>query len=146
MKKIFYTSLLLLFTFTCFSQNYKIDVKIKGMTDSVAYLLSYTGNAPYYYDTAFVKKDGSFTFIKDTMPHGVYAIIYDSKRPSFFDILVNETRINLEAEIADVVGSMKVKKSEENKLFFDYLKFFNYFCNSKKCMLLISSFFSGFNF
>lgn len=127
MKKTAITSLLVILVLNAFSQSYRIDVKIKGIKDSIAYLASYTGSSPYFYDTAVVKSDGSFSFTKDTMPHGVYAIIYDIKKPAYFDILVNERRISLETTLTDnpgdIIPNARVKKSNENKVFFDYIKF-----------------------
>lgn len=109
--------------FTIAQKKYTIEVKIKGITDSVAYLGTYTGKNLFFYDTANVNKDGSFTFTNMDMPHGVYAIIPSMKPPRYFDILVNETEIRLETNMDNLAGNVNVKKSKENKLFFNYVQF-----------------------
>ena len=124
MKKLITTILLIVISFFVLSQTtYKIKVKVKGITDSVAYLGTYTGKNLFFYDTAVVNVDGSFEFINTDMPHGVYAIIPSMNPPKYFDFLVNETNIQLETDMDDLVGNIKVKKSKENKLFFSYVKF-----------------------
>jgi len=124
MKK---TPLILLFLFVVFSslsqKKYVIDVKIPGLKDSLAYLGTYTGKNLYFYDTAVVNADGSFTFENEDMPHGVYAVIPSMNPPKYFDILVNEQKITLETNIDNLTGNVVVKKSKENKLFFDYVHF-----------------------
>jgi len=124
MKK---TPLILLFLFVVFSslsqKKYVIDVKIPGLKDSLAYLGTYTGKNLYFYDTAVVNADGSFTFENEDMPHGVYAVIPSMNPPNYFDILVNEQKITLETNIDNLTGNVVVKKSKENKLFFDYVHF-----------------------
>jgi len=137
MKNIFLSILLLLqilFLSRCKIQSgaipiqsgqteYTIDIKIKGLTDSVAYLGTYTGKNLYFYDTAVVRKDGSFTFKNNNMPHGVYAVIPSMNPPKYFDILVNEQTIKLETNLENLAGNVVVKKSKENKLFFEYVQF-----------------------
>ncbi len=124
MKKIFSTLLFLILGLNLISQKtYTIQVKINGLKDSLAYLGTYTGKNLYFYDTAVVNKDGSFTFVNEDMPHGVYAIIPSMNPPKYFDILVNETEINLESNLDNLAGNVSVKKSEENKLFFNYVQF-----------------------
>ena len=124
MKNIFISFLLLTLSLNLLSQQkYTIQVKIKGLTDSLAYLGTYTGKNLYFYDTAVVNKDGSFTFVNEDMPHGVYAVIPSMKPPKYFDILVNETSISLETDMNNLAGNVNVKKSKENKLFFEYVHF-----------------------
>jgi len=103
------------------SDEYVIKVKVKGLKDSVAYLANYVGKNIYYYDTAVVENE-TFTFRKKDIPHGVYAIIASLKpKPVYFDILINEKKISLETDINNIIPSMKIHKSKENKLFFGYI-------------------------
>lgn len=133
MKKIALFTVLSLFAFTGISQtNYSIKVKVEGIKDSLAYLGSYTGKNLFIYDTAVVKSDGSFEFNNTDMPHGVYAIIPSFKPPMYFDFIVNETNIQLETTMDNLVKDVKVKKSNENKLFFKYVKYLGDQANSKK--------------
>jgi len=43
--------------------------------------------------------------------------------PKYFDILVNEQTIKLETNLENLAGNVVVKKSKENKLFFEYVQF-----------------------
>lgn len=124
MKKYLIATVFLLIGFASTAQtNYTIKVKIEGLTDSLAYLGTYTGKNLYLYDTAVVQPDGSFTFNNLDMPHGVYSIIASIKPPTYFDILVNETTINIESKMPDLVSNLKIKKSNENKVFYEYINF-----------------------
>ena len=121
-KTVLFAAALLISLFGLSQKEYTIKAKIEGNTNKVAYLASYSGKNLFYYDTTDVKSDGSFTFKNTDMPHGVYAIIV-SMPPStlYFDILVNETNIDLRAKMPDPVSTMNIRKSEENKIFFNYI-------------------------
>lgn len=123
-KKYFISSLLVLIGLSATSQKeYTIKVKVDGITDSLAYLATYTGKNLFFYDTAVVQQDGSFTFTNTDMPHGVYSVIASMNPPSYYDILVNETNIVMETKLPDLVSNLKIKKSKENKVFYDYINF-----------------------
>ena len=123
-KKYLISSLLLLIGITSIAQkDYTIKVKVDGLTDSLAFLGSYTGKNLYFYDTAVIQPDGSFTFTNKDMPHGVYSVIASMNPPSYYDIIVNETYIEMETKMPDLVSNLKIKKSKENKLFYDYVNF-----------------------
>jgi thiol-disulfide isomerase/thioredoxin len=124
MKKHLISLLLTLVGITSIAQQtYTISVKIEGLKDSLAFLGTYTGKNLFVYDTAVVKSDGSFMFTNTDMPHGVYSIIPTIKPFSNFDILVNETNIVMNTKIPDLVSNLKIKKSNENKVFYDYIHF-----------------------
>lgn len=123
MKKYLILILTAFIGLTAFSQTYTIEVKVKGIKDSLAYLASYTGKDLLLVDTAVVRKDGSFTFTKEKLPHGVYAIVASMNPPQYFDFLLNETKISMETSLDKLTQDMVVKKSVENKLFFDYVTF-----------------------
>ncbi len=136
MKKIVFTFLAISIYALSFTQTtYKIKVKVKGITDSLAYLGTYTGKNLFLYDTAVVQPDGSFIFENTDLPHGVYAIIPSMKPPKYFDILVNETNIELETTIDNLAGDVVVKKSKENKLFFKYVSFLSSQAKKKEPIL-----------
>ncbi|MGB1040428.1 MAG: redoxin domain-containing protein [Flavobacteriales bacterium] len=135
-KTVLFAAALLISLFGLSQKEYTIKAKIEGNTNKVAYLASYSGKNLFYYDTTDVKSDGSFTFKNTDMPHGVYAIIV-SMPPStlYFDILVNETNIDLRAKMPDPVGTMNVRKSEENKIFFNYISYLKKQSEKKKPLI-----------
>ena len=84
----------------------------------------------------FSKSKLSFTFKNNDMPHGVYAIIVSlPPKTLYFDILVNETKIDITAKMSDPVGNMKIKKSEENKIFFGYIGYLKKQAEKKKPLM-----------
>jgi thiol-disulfide isomerase/thioredoxin len=104
------------------SSSYTIRVKINGVKDTAVYLANYFGNKIYYNDTAIADKNGLVVFKgKKFEEGGKYAVVIPG--PKYFDILVTEEDIDIETDAADFVGKMKINKSLENKLFYDYVKF-----------------------
>lgn len=109
---------------TAYGQKISLKFKIEGLQkDSVVYLGNYLGKSLYYYDTAYVEKNGVVKFERE-MPSGVYALITQAKAPvKYFEFLVNNENIEIEANNDKLRESLKVKKSVENKLFFDYISY-----------------------
>ncbi len=96
-----------------------IDVTIENMKDDAAYLAYYEGDKQYYKDTAAVI-DGRMIFKGNYKP-GVYMVIYDG-RGSYFELILTEAQIKLKTKITDVTKFMRVEESEENKLFYSYIR------------------------
>lgn len=129
MNRIATLTLLLSLSIYSFGQapitNYSFKFKITGLPDSidsVAYMANYYGNKQYYYDTAAFSNDGTLLFTGDTIIGGIYSLIL-ADRKSYIEFAVNEQEIEMETKYNDLVQSMKVKTSEENKQFYTYLKF-----------------------
>lgn len=105
-----------------FSQAYKINVKVRGVSDTACYLAYHFGDKQYLKDTAVADSKGSFTFTgKEALPGGIYLVVLPGKK--YFEIIVNEQNFSLETDTLDYVKHMKVKGSVENTLFFNYLNF-----------------------
>lgn len=121
------TKLIVIFTILVsigFSQ--KIKFKIGGVKDTTLFLVKYYGKGMYYADTA-VMKNGVCEFNLGTqfptVPSGVLALLMPGSK--YFDFIYNneEKEIHMEANAPDFTANMVVKKSEENKIFSDYVKF-----------------------
>lgn len=130
MKTLGKTALLLLVTFwvqTSFAANppgYSIKIRVKGIKDTVCYLANYFGDKQYLKDTARVDSKGNFTFEgKNPLEGGIYMAVLPGKR--YFEIIISGTEksFSMETDTADYAKYMKVKDSEENTYFYDYLKF-----------------------
>ncbi len=110
----------LLISLTVNSQ-YSYKFKIEGLTDTVVYLANYFGKSMYYNDTASVGKNGEFEFKGEgKKPYGVYAVVLPDRK-SYFELIVSEPKIVMETKRSDMVNSMKIKVSEENKAFYEYV-------------------------
>ena len=125
MKKLLPILLMLCFSLAGFSQNkgFKIKMKIKGMSESPCYLINYFGNQRYYKDTANFNKDGLVVFEGKEPHHGGIYGVYTGSKLLFEIVINNESIVDLETDTVDCIANMVVKKSNENKVFFDHLKF-----------------------
>lgn len=102
---------------------YKIDIKIKGLKDTTAYLGYYYGETTYLKDTAKVNSQGMVTFKgKKSLPEGVYFFVLNKTK--FFDFIVSQNQqFMLETVMNDFVLPMKVTGDEDNALYFENMVF-----------------------
>ncbi|HLP54311.1 MAG TPA: thioredoxin-like domain-containing protein [Fluviicola sp.] len=114
--------LLLLFICTAtlgFGQ--KMRFKVAGLKDTTVFLTRYYGKGLYYADTA-ISKSGVIEFDTKNLKPGMFALYLPG--PRYFDFIVNNNEeINIETADTNLIGSMKVKKSEENKVLVAYTQF-----------------------
>jgi len=104
---------------------HKLTVKINGVVDSTCYLGHYYGQYQYVDDTAKANSKGEMVFQgKEPLPGGIYFVIIPKKK--YFELIINkEQSFSLETDTLDFVKYMKVKGSNENKMFYDYLNYAN---------------------
>ncbi|TXB66042.1 redoxin domain-containing protein [Vicingus serpentipes] len=124
MKKLLAILFIFSFCSATFAGNegYKIKIKINGLKDTTCYLGNYYGNKQYYKDTARVDGNGVCVFEgEESLPGGIYTLIYNNTM--LFEIIVNEPVIELETDTTNYVKKLVVKKSAENKLFYEHLFF-----------------------
>lgn len=103
---------------------YNIKIKVKGLKEGQTCLLAnYYGDKQYIKDSAKVDAKGEVVFKgEDKYPEGVYLFVPPNKK--YFDFIVDaEQHFTLESDTADYIHDMKIKGSEENKLFYDYQLF-----------------------
>ncbi len=106
-----------------YSQN-NINVTIDGLGADTVYLANYYGSKLFYNDTTVSDINGSFSFVgKEFEQCGKYAIVLPG--PVFFDFMLVEEPMEFHSSLANPQGDMQVIKSEENKVFYDYLRFIN---------------------
>jgi hypothetical protein len=104
---------------------YKFTVKVNGVVDSTCYLGHYYGQYQYVDDTAKANAKGEMVFEgKEPLPGGIYFIITPKKK--FFEFIINKEQVfTMETDTTDFMKNMKVKGSNENKLFYEYLNYVN---------------------
>ena len=102
---------------------YNIKVKIPQLKDSLCYLANYFGDKQYIQDSAKASPTGEIIFKnKKELPGGIYLFVMPSKK--YFEMIIDkEQNFSLETDTIDPVGSMQIKGSSDNALFYDYLKF-----------------------
>ncbi|MFC2114500.1 redoxin domain-containing protein [Bacteroidota bacterium] len=128
MKKIIPIIQLIVFLLVCgpvtklYSQAYEIKVKFKTYQNNQVYLGFHYGNNKFIRDTAEVNNKGIAVFSgKEAIPGGIYLIIIPDK--NYFEFIFSENKIYMETDTGDFVANMNVIESEENKIFYSYLRF-----------------------
>lgn len=101
---------------------HKISFKIKGMKDSTAYLANYFGDKTYIQDTAKFDANGNAVFEgKKKLEEGIYMFVVNRKK--LFEFMLTDQVFSMETDTSDYIRNMKIKGSEENILFYNYLNF-----------------------
>lgn len=121
---------LLLFFLVCFhwaavaQKGHNIRVKLDNYTEKELILGFHYGEKQYVKDTAFVDGEGYFVFKADTLlPAGVYLLVQKPDN-NFIQLMVpqEDEQFTVQTDVKDVVGKMKVRGSEDNELFYNYLQ------------------------
>lgn len=102
---------------------YELNFKVNGLKDTTVYLGYYYAESTYVRDTARVNASGQFKFKKaQALPQGIYFLVLDKTR--LFDLVVgNNQHFTLETSTDDYVKNMVVKNDDDNRLFFENLRF-----------------------
>jgi thiol-disulfide isomerase/thioredoxin len=103
-----------------FSFGQKLKFKVANQKDTTVYLVKYFGQKLYYADTAEMK-GGYVEFDGKKQQPGILGVLFPGQK--FFEFVYNNEEVQIETSAPDFVGTMKVKKSEENRVFLDYIKF-----------------------
>lgn len=109
---------LLIFTSTAYSQQLKF--KISGQADTTIHLVKYFGKGLYYADTADIK-GGVVTFDGSKQQPGILAVLLPGQK--LFEFVYNNEEVYIETSFPNLMMASKVKKSDENRIFMDYVKF-----------------------
>ncbi|UKN02665.1 redoxin domain-containing protein [Paracrocinitomix mangrovi] len=103
------------------AQNLKFEVK--GLKDTTIFLANYMGSKLYYADTT-ESKNGIITFDGSKQPTGLYAVITPGMKYFEFILDNNEKEVHMTTTNSNnFIAEMEVKKSENNKIFYDYIFF-----------------------
>ncbi len=116
--KILFSFIALSLTLSLSAQ--KLRFKVLGQKDTTVHLIKYFGKNLYYADTA-VLKNGFVEFDGKKQVPGVLGVLLPGQK--FFEFIYNNEEVHIETALPDFISTMKVKKSEENKLFLAYIQF-----------------------
>ncbi len=118
----FYTAMSLTGQLAAQTNDYVIDVTIDGLSSDTVYLAHYYGNKLYYADTAVTSASGQVVFPGRTFEKcGKHAIVMPG--PKYFEFLAVAEDVVLTTKANDPTRYVEVIKSDENKVFYDYLGF-----------------------
>lgn len=101
-------------TLNSFSQELKF--KFKGLPDTTVYLVRYYGPGLFYADTAQSKK-GIVQFDGAKHHAGMYAVLLPNQHYAEF-IYDNESVYLIVSDLTNLMGSVKVKQSENTKVYY----------------------------
>lgn len=102
---------------------YKIDIVVKGLQDTTAYLGYYYGEQAFLRDTARVNSAGAFTFDgRKPLNQGVYFVAL-AQTPVFDLVVSQDQTFSLRTSKEDYIGAMKVDGDPDNDLFFQNMNF-----------------------
>ncbi len=120
------TILLIILTTFAYAQknNYKITVELNGFPDKECILAHHYGDKKYVDDTAQVRNNKCIFAGTDTLEKGVYMLVLPPKNIYFEFIITEKDKFfTLKSDTSDFIKNMKVSGSEENKVFYDYVRF-----------------------
>jgi len=102
---------------------YELKFKINGLKDSLVHIANYYGDKQYLKDSAKVDATGNVVFKNaESLPGGIYLFVFPNK--TYFEFLIDkEQKFSMECTMGQVIETMKVKGSESNRLFYEYLSF-----------------------
>jgi peroxiredoxin len=126
MRLVFCTALILHLATAAQGQatkNHPYQFKVTGVKDTVIYLANYYGERLYYADTARADKAGNFSFKRVPKDReGKFAVVLPG--PKYFELIIADGEdIRMESDTTDLVELMKVVKSDNNKVMYDYVRF-----------------------
>jgi len=105
------------------TSGYSIQMELRGLRDTTAYLGYYYGESTYLNDTARVNTMGELIFDGEKkLPQGIYFLVLDKTR--IFEFIVGSNQqFRLSTSTEDYVKNMKVVGDEDNRLFFESMLF-----------------------
>lgn len=98
----------------------KLSFKIAGVPDTTIHLVKYVGSKLYYADTAEIVS-GNVQFDGSKQEPGILAVLLPEQK--YFEFIYNNEEVQIETKAPDFIPNMKVKKSNENKVFYEYIHY-----------------------
>lgn len=126
MNRILLLLIGILFSSMAFAQqkSYRITVRMNDVSDTALLLAHYYGGKEYLDDTAFRNKAGVFVFEKqEELPDGMYIIAGQNKSKYFDFFLTDKHQMEFSCNSQDIVNTMVVKGSDDNKAFYTYINY-----------------------
>jgi len=114
-----------------------ISITINGSTASVFYFYSVSGEKTALIDSAITATPGKFTYSvpKTGLRTGMYRLIYDKIKR--IDFIYDQNEIEISTEANDPIGKMTVLKSEENRLFYEFIRLNKSYKTKSELLILI---------
>ncbi len=103
-------------------KGFTLEYTVSGIKDSMAWLCEIYGPQVIPVDSVRIV-DEKVVFYSDTMPpQGMYKVVFNDTL--FTDIIITEHHIKMYSDAKNILQKMQVLESEENRIMFDYWKFY----------------------
>jgi len=100
---------------------YEIQARIKPFVKGYLYLAHHFGKKQYLVDSALIGSDGLAVFKKkDRLLGGVYMIAFPEKNGWIECLMDRQQRFRVEADTANILGTIRYTGSPDNDVFADY--------------------------
>ena len=104
------------------AQSNTLFYNLNGFKGDKAILYSVYGDQAMPIDTAYRQSTGAYVFFNiDILPIGVYNIYFNDSLYS--EVIINGEDIVIRADAQNLLGSIKILKSTENQILFNYWKY-----------------------
>jgi len=121
MQKSFFSFVMILMFTAASGQEYNIEGIIENYNNNQIYVANFYGDQDRIIDSLQTDEQGYFKFsLPENAATGKYRIIM--KNNKFFDLIFNDENIRILTKSGSPIEHMDVLNSEENKLFYDYIK------------------------
>ncbi|HPE55287.1 MAG TPA: redoxin domain-containing protein [Bacteroidales bacterium] len=105
-------------------QNHTLSLQIENMPSGEIYLADFYGDKNTYVDTALIDESGNAVFeMKKDLQPGLFRVLLNQNM--FFDIIYNNEDIAIATDAQDLYEGLVIEKSEENKIYYDFLRKMN---------------------
>ena len=125
MRKVFFIwlSLFLWLVSAKAQSGHEITINITDYQSSELLMTSYYGDKVILVDTAKSFQPGTFIFKgKEALPQGIYMAVNPKKQKLFEYVIGKDQHFTLSTDTLNYTQNLAVDGSEENELFFNYLK------------------------
>ena len=118
MKIYFYFLIIYLNINFSFAQN--VIVKIDNLVEKKVILSSLSGEKISFIDTISVNNKNEFEFKLEKNHQGIYRLTFNNK--AWLDFIYDNEDIEIETDAYNILDSLKVTKSESNKIYYEFIK------------------------
>jgi len=136
-KKIFIATVYLIIFINPNIVSQSASFEIKGLAESKGTISFLRGETSYKLDTVSAKYPGIFTytFNKDKNHSGFYRLTFGKNK--WLDFVYDKDDIEIITSSENIFDSLKIKKSESNKLYFSFIKLNKEYKTKSELLLLM---------
>lgn len=122
MKRLLLIIMVALLTYSGYAQKHKIEVQVKGLSDTTLLLGYHYGEKKLVADTIRVDSKGRGVFEGDSLlDGGLYLVLIPNLR--YFELIIDKDQeFKVVTDTADLFTNLQIEGSVDNQVFLDYQK------------------------